>query len=559
MSWVLAVAPLLHFAVGIGMVGLAVVTWRHRDQVGGTPILIAACAVSSMAFLHGIRLVVGDADLEHWLFRGMFPLSLTGIISWVYLALEYTESEQLDRPAIVRVFVFIVALDAVGVATDPIHRLYTTAESGTVDGIFVPVFGPAGLVNLLVSVLFFAVGVAIFVQEFLQARGVYRKQTGAIIGSALIPMSLYPVQMFGPEEAQQLGLTVFGFGLMLPVMFWVIFYADFFEVPPIARKTLMESMEDAVVALNADGRVVDVNPTATELLDIDQKSVGRSKEDVFADVPELLTRLETADETETKLTLERDGQRRHYDLKISPISSRTFRKGSATAETVGHIVVLRDITERERQRRQLQEQNERLDRFAGIVSHDLRNPLNVAKSRAKIAQEREELDHLEPVIDAHERMERIIEDMLTLVRSTGDISVEDRAQLDIEQVATTAWDHVDTDGATLNVDGTRTVEGEEQALFHVFENLFRNALDHNEPPVTVSVGPLDDREGFYVEDDGRGIPEAKRTDIFEHGYTDSQDGTGFGLSIVEQMVDAHGWDVSMTAGADGGARFEIVT
>ncbi len=60
-----------------------------------------------------------------------------------------------------------------------------------------------------------------------------------------------------------------------------------------------------------------------------------------------------------------------------------------------------------------------------------------------------------------------------------------------------------------------------------------------------------------VADNGHGIPEAERASIFEHGYSTDRDGTGFGLSIVSEFVEAHGWDSQVTSGSEGGARFEI--
>jgi signal transduction histidine kinase len=64
-------------------------------------------------------------------------------------------------------------------------------------------------------------------------------------------------------------------------------------------------------------------------------------------------------------------------------------------------------------------------------------------------------------------------------------------------------------------------------------------------------------EGFYVADTGFGIPESDRMEVFEAGYSTSEDGTGFGLRIVKQIVDAHGWDITVTESNQGGARFDI--
>ena len=96
---------------------------------------------------------------------------------------------------------------------------------------------------------------------------------------------------------------------------------------------------------------------------------------------------------------------------------------------------------------------------------------------------------------------------------------------------------------------------DEDRLLQVFENLFRNSVDHGSEDVTVRVGPL--RNGFYVEDDGPGIPKADRERVFNHGYTSREDGTGYGLSVVRSVIGAHGWDIAVADSDAGGARFEI--
>ncbi|WP_135806532.1 PAS domain-containing protein [Halorussus marinus] len=206
---------------------------------------------------------------------------------------------------------------------------------------------------------------------------------------------------------------------------------------------------------------------------------------------------------------------------------------------------------------QLQRQNERLDEFASVVAHDLRNPLSVAKGFLDVVGETGELEHLDRIESAHDRMERLIEDLLTLAR--GESTVTDPERVDLRSVTTEAWGYVDTDEATLTVaDGVPTVVGDGSRLTQLFENLFRNAVEHGGAAVTITVGPLDAAEGFYVEDDGEGIAPEKRDEIFDYGVTSTEGGTGFGLSIVADIAAAHGWTVSVTDGSDGGARFEFV-
>lgn len=190
------------------------------------------------------------------------------------------------------------------------------------------------------------------------------------------------------------------------------------------------------------------------------------------------------------------------------------------------------------------------------VAHDLRNPLSVAKGFLEIAGETGKAEHFEKVESAHDRIERLIEDLLTLAR--GETTIEDAEEIDLESITTEAWGYVDTEEATLTVaDGIPTVTGDAGRLTQLFENLFRNAIEHGGADVTVTVGGLDGDDGFYVEDTGSGIPQEKQDDVFKHGVTSSEGGTGFGLSIVADIAKAHGWTVSVTDGSDGGARFEF--
>jgi PAS domain S-box-containing protein len=212
--------------------------------------------------------------------------------------------------------------------------------------------------------------------------------------------------------------------------------------------------------------------------------------------------------------------------------------------------------------RELAQQNERLEEFASIVSHDLRNPLSVAQGYlAQVDVDEEIAGEIEWALD---RMDRLTDELLTLAQQ-GQI-VGETGQVSLERVAREAWQTVDTDTASLVVDDNGRVEADRERLLELFENLFRNAVEHaHDPddPVTVTVGTLDgDRRGFYVADDGPGIPDDRKEQVFDQGYTTADDGTGFGLYIVETLADAHGWSVQVVdangeRGESSGARFEI--
>ncbi len=227
---------------------------------------------------------------------------------------------------------------------------------------------------------------------------------------------------------------------------------------------------------------------------------------------------------------------------------------------------------------ELEQQNDRLEEFTSVVSHDLRNPLTVAYGEVQMARADDDLSRLDEALSALDRMDALIENLLTLARE-GD-AVGELEVLDLQSQIESCWGAVDTDGGELLVETDRVVQADRTRLRQLLENLLRNSVEHGStgPPsharedsvehgadgsgngaVTVTVGDLDDDAGFYVADDGPGIPESEREAIFESGYSKGDEGTGFGLSIVRTIVDAHGWDIRVTESEAGGARFEIVT
>ncbi|MFA9515682.1 sensor histidine kinase [Halopenitus sp. H-Gu1] len=204
---------------------------------------------------------------------------------------------------------------------------------------------------------------------------------------------------------------------------------------------------------------------------------------------------------------------------------------------------------------ELERQNDRLEQFASLVSHDLRNPLNVAAGRLEFAQQDCQSDHLDTVDTALKRMETLIDDLLTLARQGEPADDTDRVTL--STTADQAWAVVDTKQATLRTERDLTFTADPDRLQQLFENLFRNSIEHAGEDVTVRTGALPDQSGFYVEDDGPGIPEDDRNGVFTSGYSTTEEGTGLGLAIVSEIVGAHDWAVNLIASKDGGARFEI--
>jgi signal transduction histidine kinase len=237
------------------------------------------------------------------------------------------------------------------------------------------------------------------------------------------------------------------------------------------------------------------------------------------------------------------------------------------AKTFGTVV--NDALKQINEKHALRVQNERLEEVISLVSHDLRNPLNVADGRIDLALQQSDsetvTEQLETASTSLSRMGTLIDDLLFLA-DKGYV-VEDRTSLSLDSVAREAWKNVASENAELVVRNSTNVFGEKKRLLQVFENLFRNAIEHGGTDVTVTVRPIESfytttrgggqeaSDGFLIEDNGKGLPNQEELDIFDSGTSTS--GSGLGLTIVQRIIEAHGWEIEAGDSPSGGAKFKI--
>ena len=313
-------------------------------------------------------------------------------------------------------------------------------------------------------------------------------------------------------------------------------------------RTLVENFPDGGAFLfDEECRYVRAGGEGLEAVGLSESDlVGATPHDIFPD--------DIADETvehyretlaghTTTYEQEYDGNR--YRVQTVPVRS--------DGDVAYGIAVSRDVTERIERRRQLERQNERLERFTSVVSHDIRNPLNAVDGRLELAQQECDSPHLDDAVSALDRSFALIDDVLTLAREGRVVSEPE--PVDLASVCRKHWRTIETAEATLTTDVDRRIRADPARLGQLFENLVGNAIEHAGANVRIRVGELDD--GFYFADDGPGIPPGDREAVFDTGYSTADRGTGFGLRIVEEIADAHGWAVRVTDSDDGGARFEI--
>ncbi|MFC7172336.1 PAS domain S-box protein [Haloplanus litoreus] len=300
--------------------------------------------------------------------------------------------------------------------------------------------------------------------------------------------------------------------------------------------TVVSNVPVVLFALDADGvfTLSEGRGLSTIGLEPDEV-VGESAFERYADQPAVIQALERVfDGEEVSIVQRIEG--RFYETAYQPV----FDDDDTVSGAIG---VATDITERRRRERELQRQNDRLEDFVGVVSHDLKNPLSVADGRVELAREECESDHLDSAATALERMDELISDLLQLARDGT--RVNEIRTVSLADAVDECWGTVETTGGTLVVDADQAIRADPGRLQHLLANLLRNAVEHGstgdqptgsdaperdsgstggraevaDDTVTVTVGILDEGTGFYVEDDGRGVPEERRARIFGSGYS----------------------------------------
>jgi len=311
---------------------------------------------------------------------------------------------------------------------------------------------------------------------------------------------------------------------------------------------LVENTPDAVAQVAADGEILAANPALADIAGASREELVGT--DITTALPEIGGQLlsvgcKTVD----------DGEIRREEIQLGDRCLRVIvvRVDINTERNTVQLIA-RDVTERTERQRELKRQNERLDQFASTVSHDLRNPLDVAQVNLSLLEDEfEEVPpEVEKIDDSLGRMTALIDDLLTLAKQGA--TIEETAPTDVGEAAQAVWPYVDAPDTDLVTDADGDSMADASRLQELLTNLLQNAVDHGGAS-TIRVESTDD--GFVVADDGTGIPSTERGDVFDTGFSTAEDGTGFGLAIVEEIADAHGWTVTVTASEEGGARFEF--
>ncbi|MDD1694706.1 MAG: ATP-binding protein [Methanoregula sp.] len=555
MSWQYSPLAVILAIAAVFLCGFVFFAWKRRHIPGVFPILVFLVAATVWLGTSAVSLAHTDLTtvvIMDWI---AYPAIVTIPIMFLLFALWYTEHD--SRPSrffIVMLFV-IPVLSIILLLTNDLHSLYYTA--------FVPVDGPRGTILWTFSrgPLFWITGsyscvlimtaILLFVLRYRTVGAVFRTQISLILAAVAIPLIaiLFYFLDLGPVPGfdwTPVTFVISGFALMAATL-----YFELFSLQPLTHSLLVRTMKDGVVATNADGCITLINPAGSGLLGVtEDKGAGRPLADFTPGLDRFIRSSGSVSGPEgTEITLPLSGSSRIYDVHNVTIPHESGHGG-------GHILVLRDITDRKNAESSVAKANRKLNLLSGIVRHDVKNKLTALFLYLDLASEckaederREDLARVRASADG-------IRNLVDFTQKYQDLGVAAPTWQNVGEILKEAKSHLNCSGIRV-VDETNGLELLADNLFErVIYNLLDNALRYARGMQTFSVRYMlkDDALTLYAEDDGQGVPDDEKERIFERGFGKN---TGLGLFLVREILGITEITIRETGEPGKGARFEM--
>ena len=344
--------------------------WRHRAAAGGTSLVVTLLGIFVWTVCYAVELTTDTvATAEVW-----SALKFVGIVTvpgalWIFVR-QYTTRRGVSRRAVALLCVepaLVLVLLALPATRHLVHDYRPEDRAADVLAEApLPVPGPLFWPHAVYSYALLVAALGLFVQRVGRVGGPYRRQAGVVVVASLLPLVgnvLYNLNLFGLGAVDP---APFLFVVFTFVLVWGIFRLRLLDLVPIARGALIAQMVDAVVVLDAQGRVADANPAGCTLVGVRRPHlVGRYLEEVLPELGDPLAGHEPGRTTTRLFALEQNGVRRDHLASLSSLTDRAGRQ-------IALLLVMRDVTDRVEAEERLRELLDDRTRLADTLQAGLR-------------------------------------------------------------------------------------------------------------------------------------------------------------------------------------------
>ena len=587
MSWQYTPYALPLFLATATLLGLTAIAWRRRQMPGarvfGMLTLVVAIWTLGYAFELGsttLGQIVFWAKLEYFGIVG-------GTFCAMLLTLIYTQRRHWLTPTRLAGLALIPAITLALVWTNELHGLiWRTVGLIRIGPVarFDVTYGWWFAVHTIYSYAILLGCQVLLYQAFLRSKRPYRGQAAVLALSASAPLLGNIIYLAGLSPFPNLDLTPFAFAL--GGLLWAIglFRYRLLDIVPVARDTIIESMSDAMFVLDAQGRLVDLNPAAQALLGAGVGNpIGQPSAQVFARWPDMIERYRTTTKATAEIELAQEPHR-YFDLRISPVYDRNHH-------LTGRLIVLRDVTERRQMEQELQQAKEAAESasrakstFLASMSHELRTPLTAILGYGELLQMQVQNPqaNLAEIGNDISRIQAAGTHLLALISDILDLSKIEAGKLElylesfdvpkmIAQVGSTVHPLIERnanllelrcppDLGCMHADLTRV----QQILFNLLSNAAK-FTDHGRILLTAQRTVEDGGEWFVfnVADTGIGMTPEQIQNLFKDftqaapSTTRKYGGTGLGLALSSRFCRMMGGTISATSQSGRGSVFTV--
>ncbi len=554
--------------------------WPHRAARATRPFMAMTALAGLWSLLSSLQVLAVGLEAKVWLADVRYAAIATLPVAWLAFALAYTERRRWLAPRRLALLLALPLLTLALVATNDLHGLMFSATmpeaAGPVAGVG-RLYGPWFWIHAAYSYALIGAGVVLIGLHRHHVPAFFRDQATLMLAGATAPLALNALFLATPSRFAHIDLTPVGFTFSGVLFAWGLFRFHLLDLMPVARAAIVESLPDAVVVLDGQHRVVDLNPAARHLF-------GEAAEHaVGTPIAALARALDVAwpDEALTEVrsqevVLAVAGQRRYFDWSMAPLQPG-YRGRS------GHLVMLllRDVTERkhfETALIQAKEEAEEMARlktsFLANMSHEIRTPLTSIIGFADILAAQldvEQQELLEPISKGGQRLLDTLNSVLDYARLEAG-KVQMRAEvLDVADVAreTVAFFLPQTRARSLTLYLEDRAQGaraclDRSLLIRVLNNLLENALKFtSEGFVRLSVEADEAHVRLQVRDTGCGISEAFLPHLFDEfrqestGMARKHEGSGLGLKITRRLVEQMHGTITAESRKGQGSTFTV--
>ncbi len=584
------------------LLALAFAAWRRRPGPGVVPFVVLMLAVAAWSVGYTLDALIPDLTLSILVTAFLSYAGIAGVgPALLVFVLAYTGHDRLITRRRAALLLIEPALVMLAILTNELHYLFwATPVQQTVGQLSVHYAqnGPLFWTHVAYTYILLLTSTALLIRSMIRAPQFYRGQAFSMLVATFAPWVFNALYLLNRESLAYIDITPYGFTVTGLALGWSLLNFRLMDVVPVARDLLIENIQAAVIVIDRQNRILDINPQARQLMAIpdSEEMIGRSLIDFLGEQRERLSHLNEVAEIRTEIEIPRDGIAHVYDLNISPLRNRV-------GELRGRLVVLYEITELRLASLQIQQQNEALahknqelelatqlaqdanrlkSEFLATMSHELRTPLNavIGFSDMLLMGIHGEMSEAQ-----RQKVSRIRENggrLLKLVNDILDLSRIEAKRFDLvpvlfspHRMVERITKQMESLAAERRLDFTTRIDpavpetliGDEKRIEQILVNLLSNAFKFTEKgQISLAITADSDSETWImtVQDTGIGIPPHAMDLIFEEfrqldgSPTRAYQGSGLGLAIVRDLVRMMGGTIKVESELGQGSTF-IVT